>query len=100
MQRTKAPPKSRRNLEIKDILGPATLNLDEAWGIGVDSATRRHENLRYSRTNANHAAPFRHVQWRVGHGRSLELGNRGHIMAIANVTPDSFSDGGLYIAVA
>lgn len=29
----------------------------------------------------------------------LELGNRGHIMAIINVTPDSFSDGGLHLGV-
>jgi dihydropteroate synthase len=35
-------------------------------------------------------------QWRVG-GRVLELGRRTLIMGIVNVTPDSFSDGGLYI---
>jgi dihydropteroate synthase len=34
--------------------------------------------------------------WRVGHGRSLDLTERGAIMAIVNVTPDSFSDGGLH----
>lgn len=34
--------------------------------------------------------------WRVGHDRSLELGTRGHIMGIVNVTPDSFSDGGRF----
>jgi dihydropteroate synthase len=28
---------------------------------------------------------------------SLNLGNRTHIMGVLNVTPDSFSDGGLYI---
>lgn len=32
--------------------------------------------------------------WRLAHGRSLELGDRGWLMAIVNVTPDSFSDGG------
>lgn len=37
--------------------------------------------------------------WQVGQGRSLELGLRGHIMAIINVTPDSFSDGGRYNTV-
>jgi dihydropteroate synthase len=34
-------------------------------------------------------------QWRVG-SRVLELGRRTLIMGIVNVTPDSFSDGGLY----
>ncbi|MBX9469081.1 MAG: dihydropteroate synthase [Rhizobium sp.] len=37
--------------------------------------------------------------WRVGHGRSLDLSERGAIMAIVNVTPDSFSDGGLHDSV-
>ena len=35
-------------------------------------------------------------QWNVG-SRILELGRRTLIMGIVNVTPDSFSDGGLYI---
>jgi len=35
-------------------------------------------------------------QWNVG-SRLLELGRRTLIMGIVNVTPDSFSDGGLYI---
>ena len=34
-------------------------------------------------------------QWRVG-SRVLELGRRTLIMGVVNVTPDSFSDGGLY----
>lgn len=34
--------------------------------------------------------------WRVGHGREIGLGKRSVIMAIVNVTPDSFSDGGRY----
>ncbi|MDR6758362.1 dihydropteroate synthase [Mycoplana sp. BE70] len=38
-------------------------------------------------------APFR---WSLAHGRSLLLGPQGVIMAIVNVTPDSFSDGGLH----
>ena len=37
--------------------------------------------------------------WRVGHGREIELGRRSVIMAIVNVTPDSFSDGGRYDSV-
>lgn len=37
--------------------------------------------------------------WRVGHGRTLDLTDRGAIMAIVNVTPDSFSDGGLHASV-
>jgi dihydropteroate synthase len=35
-------------------------------------------------------------QWSLG-TRSLELGKRTLIMGVVNVTPDSFSDGGLYL---
>jgi len=35
-------------------------------------------------------------QWNLG-ARALELGKRTLIMGIVNVTPDSFSDGGLYL---
>ncbi|MGB9234172.1 MAG: dihydropteroate synthase [Terriglobales bacterium] len=35
-------------------------------------------------------------QWKIG-SRVLELGRRTLIMGILNVTPDSFSDGGLYV---
>ena len=35
-------------------------------------------------------------QWSLGK-RTLELGKRTLIMGIVNVTPDSFSDGGLYL---
>lgn len=37
--------------------------------------------------------------WRVGHGRSVDLGMAACIMGILNVTPDSFSDGGRYASV-
>ena len=37
-------------------------------------------------------------QWQLAHGRSLELGARAVVMGILNVTPDSFSDGGLFDA--
>lgn len=37
--------------------------------------------------------------WHVAHGRHLPLGERGLIMAIVNVTPDSFSDGGRHDTV-
>jgi dihydropteroate synthase len=41
--------------------------------------------------------PMRAVfQWSLG-ARTLELGKRTLIMGIINVTPDSFSDGGLYL---
>jgi len=39
--------------------------------------------------------PFDPVAWKLAHGREITLGPRGLIMAIINVTPDSFSDGGL-----
>ena len=42
---------------------------------------------------------LRSQTWHVAHGRSLELGKESVIMAIVNVTPDSFSDGGHYEAV-
>ena len=32
--------------------------------------------------------------WALAHGRQLELGPKGRLMAIINTTPDSFSDGG------
>jgi len=35
-------------------------------------------------------------EWRLAHGRSLILGEDAVIMGILNVTPDSFSDGGLH----
>lgn len=41
---------------------------------------------------------LREREWRLAHGRSASLGATGHVMAVVNVTPDSFSDGGLYQA--
>jgi dihydropteroate synthase len=38
--------------------------------------------------------PFLPRQWRLAHGRLLEIGPAGLIVGIVNVTPDSFSDGG------
>lgn len=35
-------------------------------------------------------------QWHLAHGRQLELGATSRIMGVLNVTPDSFSDGGLF----
>jgi len=35
-------------------------------------------------------------EWRLKE-RSLQLGDRTLLVAILNVTPDSFSDGGLYL---
>ena len=43
--------------------------------------------------------PFQPRSWRLAHGRSLELGPTGLLMGILNVTPDSFSDGGLHVTV-
>jgi dihydropteroate synthase len=36
-----------------------------------------------------------HFPWRIG-SRTLQLGRRTLVMGVLNVTPDSFSDGGLY----
>src|ERR1700741_2348342 len=35
-------------------------------------------------------------EWNLG-SRTIELGKRTLIMGVVNVTPDSFSDGGLYL---
>lgn len=37
-------------------------------------------------------------RWHLAHGRHLDLGDRAVIMGVLNVTPDSFSDGGLFDA--
>ena len=39
-------------------------------------------------------SPFEPREWHLAHQRSLILGPQGILMAIINVTPDSFSDGG------
>lgn len=43
--------------------------------------------------------PFLPHEWRLAHGRTLELGPKAVIMGIVNVTPDSFSDGGRFGSV-
>ncbi|MFG0328897.1 MAG: dihydropteroate synthase [Phycisphaerales bacterium] len=40
----------------------------------------------------------RSMEWKLGHGRTLLL-DRPRLMAILNVTPDSFSDGGRFVEV-
>jgi len=37
-------------------------------------------------------------RWQLAHGRHLDLGAKAVVVGILNVTPDSFSDGGLFIA--
>ncbi|TIT31837.1 MAG: dihydropteroate synthase [Mesorhizobium sp.] len=37
-------------------------------------------------------------RWQLAHGRHLELGGKAVVVGILNVTPDSFSDGGLFEA--
>jgi dihydropteroate synthase len=44
--------------------------------------------------------PFQSFRWKLAHGRNIELGPRGVLMAIINVTPDSFSDGGRFTDAA
>lgn len=39
------------------------------------------------------------TNWHLAHGRKLLLGEKGRLMAIVNVTPDSFSDGGRHFSV-
>lgn len=35
-------------------------------------------------------------RWQLAHGRHLDLGGKARVMGILNVTPNSFSDGGLF----
>jgi dihydropteroate synthase len=44
----------------------------------------------------NRSACFDPVTWKLAHDATLTLGPQGVIMAILNVTPDSFSDGGRF----
>ncbi|MCY6380328.1 dihydropteroate synthase [Hoeflea prorocentri] len=44
-------------------------------------------------------SPYARRTWRLAHGRTMELGPRGHLMGILNVTPDSFSDGGRFAGI-
>jgi dihydropteroate synthase len=37
-------------------------------------------------------------RWNLAHGRHLDLGGKALVMGVLNVTPDSFSDGGLFAA--
>lgn len=37
-------------------------------------------------------------RWQLAHGRHIDLADRALVMGILNVTPDSFSDGGAFIA--
>ncbi|TGQ72788.1 dihydropteroate synthase [Mesorhizobium sp. M00.F.Ca.ET.186.01.1.1] len=37
-------------------------------------------------------------RWRLAHGRHLDLGGKAVVVGILNITPDSFSDGGLFDA--
>ncbi len=39
------------------------------------------------------------TRWHLAHGRHLDLGAKALVMGILNVTPDSFSDGGRFVAV-
>ncbi len=42
---------------------------------------------------------FTPFEWTLAHGRRLTLGPKGVLMAIINVTPDSFSDGGANVTL-
>lgn len=43
--------------------------------------------------------PFAEFNWQLGADKTLSLGPVGRLMGILNVTPDSFSDGGLHLDV-
>jgi dihydropteroate synthase len=63
----------------------------------VDSSTALRAGSRGARHSTRIKNNMRAIfQWNLG-TRVLELGRRTLIMGVVNVTPDSFSDGGLYI---
>jgi dihydropteroate synthase len=79
-----------------------------SWGYQVELC----ESLRHSHGERNIGPVFFYFPtgwtlvtelhgnpWHVAHGRSIDLGRASVIMAIVNVTPDSFSDGGRFEAV-
>src|SRR5262245_1624696 len=41
---------------------------------------------------------FQPKTWHLAHGRELTLGPKSVVVGILNVTPDSFSDGGAFLA--
>lgn len=45
-------------------------------------------------------APFKSHHWKLARNRRLELGPVGQIMGVLNATPDSFSDGGMFVGSA
>jgi len=42
--------------------------------------------------------PFANTNWNLAHNRQLNLGHQAVVMGILNITPDSFSDGGSFMA--
>ena len=73
------------------------LNFEEACGIGTASAISGRDFFQFEQ-DGRFVTGFRDNLWHVGHGRHLDLENSA-LMAIVNVTPDSFSDGGQFHAV-
>jgi dihydropteroate synthase len=55
---------------------------------------KRERHCRESKVRIQQMRPV--FEWNLG-SRSLQLGKRTLIMGVVNVTPDSFSDGGLYV---
>lgn len=71
----------------------------EAWGIAVPIATvvMRKSSL-LKAFEASVISPGNSI-WTVGREQVVTLGDTAHLMAILNVTPDSFSDGGRHNSV-
>jgi dihydropteroate synthase len=55
--------------------------------------------LRRPHKAAKRIGPMMTTRWNLAHGRHLDIGSKARVMGILNVTPDSFSDGGLFVAV-
>lgn len=68
----------------------------QAWGIAVPIATVGVRNSSLLKAfEASVISPGNSI-WTVGRDQSVTLGGTAHLMAIVNITPDSFSDGGCY----
>ncbi len=84
-------------------LDPVSVLLDRADDGIYPTAISRQSNMpSKSKVFMTHSAittsaPFNPVTLRMANNKEIELGPKGLLVGIVNVTPDSFSDGGQYL---
>ena len=74
--------------------GDRDVELVRSLGHSGRGRNKKAADLAETLTNGSQVTSQRNRTWQLTGGRSLEMGAVGHLMAIVNVTPDSFSDGG------